>query len=157
MCPATPVQDQHRGYVIPIGGAEAKRKDPEILERFVELCGGSEARILVIPTASLLDETGPAYQDLFQALGVKTGGTRSTVDSKREDNDRLAAVAVSQPANQRGTKDNKQRRHGQHQPGEHLGVGLAGKSLGDIRQRRGDRCAGHDGQHRHEQQGPLQQ
>jgi len=40
MSPATPVQDQPRGYVIPIGGAEAKRKDPVILERIVELCGG---------------------------------------------------------------------------------------------------------------------
>ena len=72
MCPAIPVQDQPRGYVIPIGGAEAKRKDPEILERFVKLCGGSDARILVIPTASLLDETGPAYQELFEDMGART-------------------------------------------------------------------------------------
>jgi len=72
MCPATPVNDKPRGYVIPIGGAEAKRKDPEILEKFVELCGGDDARILVIPTASLLDETGPAYQDLFEDMGART-------------------------------------------------------------------------------------
>ena len=71
MCPATPTQQQSRGYVIPIGGAEAKRKDPEILERFVELCGGKDARILVIPTASLLDETGPAYMEVFEDLGAK--------------------------------------------------------------------------------------
>ena len=36
MCPATPVTAQSRGYVIPIGGAEAKRKDPVILERYVK-------------------------------------------------------------------------------------------------------------------------
>jgi len=72
MSPATPVKDQVRGYVIPIGGAEAKRKDPVILERFVELCGGDSARILVIPTASLLDETGPLYQELFESMGAKT-------------------------------------------------------------------------------------
>ncbi len=71
MCPATPVNKQSRGYVIPIGGAEAKRKDPVILERFVELCGGDNARILVIPTASLLDETGPIYQELFEGMGAK--------------------------------------------------------------------------------------
>ena len=71
MCPATPVEGENRGYVIPIGGAEAKRKDPVILERFVELCGGDDARILVIPTASLLDETGPLYQDLFEGMGAK--------------------------------------------------------------------------------------
>ena len=72
MCPATPIHDQPRGYVIPIGGAEAKRKDPEILERFVKLCGGTDARILVIPTASELEETGPAYQDLFEDMGART-------------------------------------------------------------------------------------
>jgi len=71
MSPAAPVSDQSRGYVIPIGGAEAKRKDPVILERFVALCGGEEARILVIPTASLLDETGPLYQELFTGMGAK--------------------------------------------------------------------------------------
>ena len=71
MCPATPVNKEPRGYVIPIGGAEAKRKDPVIIERFVELCGGDNARILVIPTASLLDETGPIYQELFEGMGAK--------------------------------------------------------------------------------------
>jgi cyanophycinase len=72
MCPATPVNEQSRGYVIPIGGAEAKRKDPVILERFVELCGGENAQILVIPTASMLDDTGPMYQELFEGMGAKT-------------------------------------------------------------------------------------
>ena len=71
MSPAIPEHNQTRGYVIPIGGAEAKRKDPVILERFVELCGGEDARILVIPTASLLDETGPSYQELFESMGAK--------------------------------------------------------------------------------------
>jgi cyanophycinase len=72
MSPATPVQSQTRGYVIPIGGAEAKNKDPVILKRFVELCGAQDARILVIPTASELDETGPAYRDLFEGMGAKS-------------------------------------------------------------------------------------
>jgi cyanophycinase len=71
MSPATPVKSQPRGYIIPIGGAEAKRKDPVILSRFVDLCGGEDARILVIPTASRLDETGPLYQELFEAMGAK--------------------------------------------------------------------------------------
>jgi len=72
MAPATPVQNLSRGYIIPIGGAEAKRKDPVILERFVELCGGENSRILVIPTASLLDETGPLYQELFETMGARS-------------------------------------------------------------------------------------
>lgn len=71
MTPSTPVQDRDRGYVIPIGGAEAKRKDPVILKRFVKLCGAQDARILVIPTASQLDETGPLYRDLFEDMGAR--------------------------------------------------------------------------------------
>lgn len=71
MCPATPLEQHSRGYVIPIGGAESKRKDPDILKRFVDLCGGDDARILVIPTASMLDETGPLYQELFEGMGAR--------------------------------------------------------------------------------------
>jgi len=71
MCPATPTEVKNRGYIIPIGGAEAKHKDPDILERFISLCGGTDARILVIPTASLLDETGPQYQELFEGMGAR--------------------------------------------------------------------------------------
>jgi cyanophycinase len=71
MSPATSVKNQARGYIIPIGGAEAKQKDPVILERFVALCGGESARILVIPTASLLNETGPLYLEVFEGMGAK--------------------------------------------------------------------------------------
>jgi len=70
--PATPEKQHTKGYVIPIGGAEAKGKNPAILSRFVELCGGTQARILVIPTASLLNETGPLYKELFIELGAES-------------------------------------------------------------------------------------
>jgi len=70
--PASPVKDVRRGYIIPIGGAEGKGKKSAILSRFVELCGGSDARIMVIPTASSLDETGPQYRDLFKEMGAKS-------------------------------------------------------------------------------------
>lgn len=59
-----------RGFIVPIGGAEAKVRDREILTRFVELCGGADARIAVIPTASQLEETGPRYEALFADIGV---------------------------------------------------------------------------------------
>jgi len=71
MSPSTPNNGQRRGYVIPIGGAEAKQKDSVILSRFIELCGGGDARILVIPTASLLNETGPMYLELFESMGAR--------------------------------------------------------------------------------------
>jgi cyanophycinase len=68
--PATPGESSKRGFIIPIGGAEGKGRKPVILSRFVELCGGSDARIMVIPTASLLNETGPQYQELFESMGA---------------------------------------------------------------------------------------
>mgnify|MGYP001820340212 CR=1 FL=1 len=70
--PATPTDTQSRGYIVPIGGAEGKGRKPEILSRFVELCGGEDARILVIPTASLMNETGPQYKQLFESLGANS-------------------------------------------------------------------------------------
>ena len=70
--PAIPEEQCDRGYIIPIGGAEGKVRKPAILSRFVELCGGEDARILVIPTASLLNETGPQYQELFMDMGAES-------------------------------------------------------------------------------------
>lgn len=59
-----------RGWIIPIGGAENKENDRHILERFVRCSGGREADIVVIPTASRMNETGPRYERLFKAIGV---------------------------------------------------------------------------------------
>jgi len=59
-----------RGYIVSIGGAENKIRDRTILRRFVEVSGGADARIAVIPTASQLEETGPRYVELFEDLGV---------------------------------------------------------------------------------------
>ena len=59
------------GYIIPIGGGENKDKNPVILKRFVELCGGTNAHIAIIPTASLLSDTGSQYQKLFHDFGAK--------------------------------------------------------------------------------------
>src|SRR5690606_32497446 len=38
--------------------------------RLVELCGGSDADIVVIPTASQLSTTGPKYEHVFAELGA---------------------------------------------------------------------------------------
>jgi cyanophycinase len=59
-----------RGWIVPIGGAENKENDRHILERFVEVSGGPDADIVVIPTASRLHETGPRYERLFGDLGA---------------------------------------------------------------------------------------
>jgi len=71
MCPANSHSGTNRGYIIPIGGAEEKLGNSEILDRFVELCGGLDARIGIIPTASELEDTGRNYEKLFRKIGVK--------------------------------------------------------------------------------------
>ena len=68
--PSKPVNGEQRVWIIPIGGAEDKDANPSILQRFVELCGGSEADIVVIPTASRLKDTGTRYEELFRGMGV---------------------------------------------------------------------------------------
>jgi cyanophycinase len=57
-----------RGYIVPIGGAEDKVGGEAILKRFVRLCGGRDARIAVIPTASEQRSTGRRYEELFRDL-----------------------------------------------------------------------------------------
>ena len=71
MSPSPTSDGTDRGYIIPIGGAEEKFNNPEILDRFVDLCGGKESRIGIIPTASELEDTGRNYEKLFRKLGCK--------------------------------------------------------------------------------------
>jgi cyanophycinase len=61
---------EERGWIVPIGGAEEKEDDPRILRRFVELCGGTDADIVIIPTASRLADTGRRYERIFAELGA---------------------------------------------------------------------------------------
>ena len=61
-----------QGPVMPIGGAEETEPGGEILERFVDLAGGSDARIAIIPTASDDPQrSGEGYAELFRKLGAK--------------------------------------------------------------------------------------
>ncbi len=69
--PSESPQNTRRGLIIPIGGAEEKLQDPEILDRFVALCGGETGRLAIIPTASELEDTGRNYEKLFRRLGIR--------------------------------------------------------------------------------------
>jgi cyanophycinase len=71
MCPSKIVGENERGWIIPIGGAEEKENSPVILQRFVNLCGGRNANIIVIPTASKLADTGSRYERIFRDLGAE--------------------------------------------------------------------------------------
>ena len=88
MCPSKVADGEQRGWIVPIGGAEDKESRRRILKRFVQLCGGREARIAVIPTASRLADTGERYEDLFERLEagrVDTLDFQSRADGERED------------------------------------------------------------------------
>ena len=71
MSPSNRTTNEARGYIVPIGGAEEKFHNPEILDRFIDICGGKTARIAIIPTASELEDTGRNYEKLFRKIGVR--------------------------------------------------------------------------------------
>ena len=72
-----------RGWIVPIGGGEEKENNPQILRRFVELCGGEDADIVVLPTASRLADTGARYERIFAGLGA--GRVESVDFASRQD------------------------------------------------------------------------
>jgi cyanophycinase len=79
-----------RGWIVPIGGGEEKENDPKILQRFVELCGGADADIVVLPTASRLADTGARYERIFAGLGAgRVESVDFTTRGDCEDADRL--------------------------------------------------------------------
>jgi cyanophycinase len=83
-----------RGYIIPIGGAEDKEHAPVIHRRFIDLCGGADARIIVIPTASKVADTGDRYVRMFKDLGAGAA-ERLDFDSRRDcsEQNRLDRIA----------------------------------------------------------------
>ena len=44
MCPSRVADGEERGWIVPIGGAEDRETRRRILKRFVQLCGGRDAR-----------------------------------------------------------------------------------------------------------------
>ena len=91
--PSKIVDGNTRGWIIPIGGAEEKLNAPLILRRFVELCGGASADIVVLATASQLADTGARYETLFTQLGAERV-TALDFDTRRdcEERGRLARL-----------------------------------------------------------------
>jgi cyanophycinase len=86
--PARVDTDGMRGYIVPVGGAEDKVAGVQVLRRFLEVAGGKDARIAVIPTASVLDDTGARYEKLFKSLGARRAdalGYQTRADAERAD------------------------------------------------------------------------
>ena len=81
------------GRLLIIGGGEYRCCGSGLLERFVELCGGSVARITLVTTATgMPDEVHAEYEQVFRKLGVEY--TRELRLRGRGDADGDAATAV---------------------------------------------------------------
>lgn len=59
------------GYLLVIGGAEDKYNERRILKKFLELAGGANAEVLIVPVASDFPEfAADVYTQAFRNLGV---------------------------------------------------------------------------------------
>ena len=77
---------QKNGHLVIIGGSEDRKEDMPILTRFVELCGGPGAKIVVITAASqVADQMWEMYDSAFSALGV-TRHSHLEVTSRQDAN-----------------------------------------------------------------------
>ena len=84
----SPSTSTRRGYVIPIGGAEDKAGGRRIHRRFLKLSGGRDAKLVIIPTASRLVDTGERYRDLYEDLGcrrIHIANIEDRKDAEREE------------------------------------------------------------------------
>jgi len=98
--PSPVLEGSQRGWIIPIGGAEEKENEPDILRRFVEICGDGDADkadIVVIPTASRLADTGVRYEHIFLDLGA--GKVEALDFDTRRDCDEAGRLARIERAN----------------------------------------------------------
>lgn len=68
-----------RGWLIPIGG---RLESASIVARFVELCGGADAHIVIVPLASRFHDAGEYYGTKFAEYGAVTM-TTLTVRNRR--------------------------------------------------------------------------
>ena len=85
-----------RGSIIPVGGGEKKVRDAEILRRFADLCGGRSARIVIIPTASKMKDTGRRYERVFRGFDVREA--RSVALESRADCEEPRALEAIEAA-----------------------------------------------------------
>lgn len=61
------------GDILIIGGAEDKLNERHILRKFVELSGGKDSRILIVPVPSDFPVvTATLYKSIFEHIGVKS-------------------------------------------------------------------------------------
>jgi cyanophycinase len=82
-----PHQTASHGHLVIIGGHEDRKRDKQILSRFVELAGGADAKVVVITAASqVANEMWEIYDKAFAELGVRRR-VHLHLDSRQDAND----------------------------------------------------------------------
>ena len=84
-----------QGPILAIGGAEDKFKDKVILSRFVELAGGRDARITIVPTATSIEAAGERYKAIFLGLGVAAADVAFISERPDANSDRVVNLLDS--------------------------------------------------------------
>jgi cyanophycinase len=80
------------GSLLAIGGAEDKLRQREILARFAALAGGTDARVVIISTASSLgDVAADRYRAVFASLGMTDTEGMRPLNREEAQDPRLAA------------------------------------------------------------------
>lgn len=84
------------GMLMPIGGGdEDSCAEQTLLMRFVQICGGMDARILIIPSASSISkEVAAEYEAIFTAVGAKHAYSFDFVD-RHQANDTSAVELLN--------------------------------------------------------------
>ncbi|WP_298232356.1 cyanophycinase [uncultured Azohydromonas sp.] len=89
--PTAPLQGDTGAVLLAIGGNEDRREGMAVLRRFVQHCGGPQARIVVLTAASTVPQIlWAGYERAFAALGVQRCVELGL--SSREEADAPAAV-----------------------------------------------------------------
>jgi cyanophycinase len=95
---AGPSGGESPGRLLIIGGAEERGYGASLLERFVELCGGDAARIVLVTTATGMPaEVHADYEQVFRKIGVdRTSELRlhGRADADGDDAARMLAAAT---------------------------------------------------------------
>lgn len=83
-----------RGNLIIIGGAEDKYGESKILKQMVEMIGGSEAKLMILTTATEKpNEVGNEYKEVFGRLGIRDIEILN-INSRDEANQNSNAVRI---------------------------------------------------------------
>ena len=87
---SSPTRQICQGPVMPIGGSGGQKPSSDILERFIALAGGEQARIAIVPTASeeaqgwrALRQGFPGSWEWRRRTGCALSGERTLTPSLR--------------------------------------------------------------------------